>query len=128
SQAARDGRRDDSPGSWSHAHARHADQGGRRAGARGGAAAGARRAHGPDPPRPAEILGREDRRAEEVGGRGVIIAVIGGSNGGFATAADLALAGHQVRLWTRAAAGLGALQDDPTITLTAAGRAGSGAL
>ncbi|MBI2158444.1 MAG: NAD/NADP octopine/nopaline dehydrogenase family protein [Candidatus Rokubacteria bacterium] len=58
----------------------------------------------------------------------MIVAVLGGSNGGFATAADLALAGHQVRLWSRAAAALGALRDDPTIKLAAEGRQGSARL
>jgi opine dehydrogenase len=58
----------------------------------------------------------------------VIIGVIGGSNGGFATAADLALAGHQVRLWTRTAATFGPLHDDPTIMLVAEGRHGSARL
>lgn len=58
----------------------------------------------------------------------MIIAVIGGSNGGFATAADLALAGHQVRLWTRTAATFGPLHDDPTIMLVAEGRQGSAKL
>ncbi len=56
------------------------------------------------------------------------IAVIGGSNGGFATAADLALAGHPVRLWTRTAATFGPLHDDPTIKLVAEGRQGSARL
>ena len=52
------------------------------------------------------------------------LAILGGSNGGFATAADLALAGHRVRLWSRSARALGALADDPTIVLAAEGRAG----
>jgi len=52
------------------------------------------------------------------------IAVLGGGNGGFATAADLALAGHIVRLWSRSAQALGPLADDPTITLAAEGRRG----
>lgn len=56
------------------------------------------------------------------------IAVIGGSNGGFATAADLALAGHGVRLWTRTAATFGPLHDDATIVLVAEGRQGSARL
>src|SRR3989338_7244453 len=56
------------------------------------------------------------------------IGVIGGSNGGFATAADLALAGHRVRLWTRTAATFGPLHDDPTIQLVAEGRQGSARL
>jgi len=54
----------------------------------------------------------------------VNLAILGGSNGGFATAADLALAGHRVRLWSRSARALGALADDPTIVLAAEGRAG----
>jgi opine dehydrogenase len=33
---------------------------------------------------------------------GLAVAVLGGSNGGYAAAADLALAGHRVRLWRRA--------------------------
>jgi len=45
------------------------------------------------------------------------VAVLGGSNGGYATAADLALAGHRVRLWRRDAAALSALGSAPAITL-----------
>lgn len=56
------------------------------------------------------------------------IAVLGGSHGGFTTAADLALAGHRVRLWARSAAALGPLLDDPTITLVAEGRQGGARL
>lgn len=56
------------------------------------------------------------------------IAVLGGGHGGFATAADLALAGHPVRLWARTAATLGPLCDDPTIVLVAEGRHGSARL
>ncbi len=56
------------------------------------------------------------------------IAVLGGSNGGFATAADLALAGHRVRLWSRSASALGPLAGDPTLTLTAEGRQGTARL
>jgi len=37
------------------------------------------------------------------------IAVLGGSNGAFATAADLSLAGHRVRLWRRRAEDVAAL-------------------
>ena len=33
------------------------------------------------------------------------IAVLGGGNGSFAAAGDLALAGHEVRLWRRDARG-----------------------
>ena len=58
----------------------------------------------------------------------MILAILGGSHGGFATAADLALAGHRVRLWTRTAATLGPLHDDPTIQLVAEGRQGSARL
>jgi opine dehydrogenase len=52
----------------------------------------------------------------------VNVAVLGGSNGAFATAADLALAGHRVRLWRRAEADLAAVRDG--ITLVAEGRQG----
>jgi opine dehydrogenase len=58
----------------------------------------------------------------------VIVAVLGGSNGGFTTAADLALAGHRVRLWARSAEALGPLLDDPAIMLVAEGRQGSARL
>src|SRR5207249_22851 len=34
----------------------------------------------------------------------MIVAVLGGGNGGYATAADLALAGHRVRWWRRSGA------------------------
>jgi opine dehydrogenase len=50
------------------------------------------------------------------------VAVLGGSNGAFATAADLALAGHRVRLWRRAAAEVAALREG--ITLRGEGRQG----
>jgi opine dehydrogenase len=53
------------------------------------------------------------------------ITVLGGGNGGFATAADLALAGHRVRLWSRSRQALGPLADDPTIALAAEGRQGT---
>ena len=56
------------------------------------------------------------------------IAILGGGNGGFTAAADLALAGHRVRLWARSAASLGPLTDDPTIMLIAEGRQGSARL
>ena len=52
------------------------------------------------------------------------VAVLGGGNGGYATAADLALAGHRVRLWRRAGDDLKALGTPPTITLTADERSG----
>ena len=58
----------------------------------------------------------------------MILAILGGSNGGFAAAADLALAGHHVRLWTRTEPTLGPLRDDPTIRLVAEGRHGSARL
>jgi opine dehydrogenase len=52
----------------------------------------------------------------------VNIAVLGGSNGAFATAADLALAGHRVRLWRRRSEDAAALVNG--ITLTAEQRQG----
>jgi opine dehydrogenase len=52
------------------------------------------------------------------------IAVLGGSNGAFATAADLALAGHRVRLWRRAETELAAVREAGGITLVADGRHG----
>ena len=54
------------------------------------------------------------------------VAVLGGSNGGLATAADLALAGHHVRLWRRAEADLAAVRGG--ITLEAEGRQGKARL
>jgi opine dehydrogenase len=54
--------------------------------------------------------------------------ILGGGNGGFATAADLSLAGHRVRLWSRSAAALGPLVDDPMLTLEAEGRRGKARL
>ena len=54
------------------------------------------------------------------------LAVLGGSNGAFATAADMALAGHRVRLWRRSQADV-----DPLIggiTLTAEQRQGKAQL
>ena len=56
------------------------------------------------------------------------VAVLGASHGGFTTAADLALAGHTVRLWARSAQALGPLTSDPTIALIAEGRAGAARL
>lgn len=47
------------------------------------------------------------------------IAVLGGGNGAYAAAADLALGGHEVRLWRREAGALAALGTPPTIALTA---------
>jgi len=54
----------------------------------------------------------------------VIVAVLGGGNGAFATAADLALAGHAVRLWRRAAADLAPVRAAGGIELAAEGRHG----
>jgi opine dehydrogenase len=54
------------------------------------------------------------------------VAVLGGSNGGLATAADLTLAGHRVRLWRRAEADLAAVRGG--ITLEAEGRQGQARL
>jgi opine dehydrogenase len=56
------------------------------------------------------------------------VAVLGGSNGGFATAADLALAKHEVRFWRRAAADLEPVRTAGGITLRAEGRQGRGRL
>src|SRR5207249_318418 len=53
---------------------------------------------------------------------------LGAGNGGFATAADLALAGHRVRLWSRAADALGPIVERATITLDAEGRHGTAQL
>ena len=54
------------------------------------------------------------------------IAVLGGSNGAFATAADLALAGHRVRLWRRRPDDVAALARG--LTLTAEQRQGTARL
>ncbi|HYE89559.1 MAG TPA: NAD/NADP octopine/nopaline dehydrogenase family protein [Terriglobales bacterium] len=43
------------------------------------------------------------------------IAVLGGSHGAFASAADLALAGHEVRVWRRSDADLAPLRDGLTL-------------
>src|SRR3989449_9536427 len=61
-------------------------------------------------------------------GESVKLAVLGAGNGGFATAADLALAGHRVRLWSRSADALGPLGERATITLDAEGRHGTAQL
>ena len=53
------------------------------------------------------------------------VAVLGGSNGALATAADLTLAGHRVRLWRRAEADLAAVRDG--VTLQRRGTPGPGA-
>ena len=50
------------------------------------------------------------------------VAVLGGSNGGLAAAADLTLAGHRVRLWRRAEADVPPVRDG--IKLQAEGRQG----
>ncbi|MBI5628934.1 MAG: NAD(P)-binding domain-containing protein, partial [Candidatus Rokubacteria bacterium] len=54
----------------------------------------------------------------------MILAVLGGSNGGYATAADLALAGHRLRLWSRSEADLAPVRESSTITLEVEGRRG----
>jgi len=56
------------------------------------------------------------------------LAILGGGNGGYATAADLALAGHRVRLWRRDAAELAAVSKTGTITLVAEERQGAARL
>jgi opine dehydrogenase len=52
----------------------------------------------------------------------VNVTILGGGNGAYATAADLALAGHRVRLWRRSGQELAAVQKTGTITLLAEGR------
>jgi len=52
------------------------------------------------------------------------VAVLGGGNGGHATAADLTLAGHGVRYWLRDDRAIDALRAAGGITLEAEGRAG----
>lgn len=47
------------------------------------------------------------------------VAVVGGGNGAYAAAADLALAGHRVRLWRRSASELEAVRAAGGITLVA---------
>ncbi len=56
------------------------------------------------------------------------VAILGGGNGGYATAADLALAGHRVRLWRRAAGDLEPVRTAGAITLVAEVRQGAGRL
>jgi len=58
----------------------------------------------------------------------VNVTILGGGNGGYATAADLALAGHRVRLWRRSERELAPLRSAGTITLTAEGRQGAARL
>lgn len=52
------------------------------------------------------------------------VTVLGGSHGGYTTAADLALAGHRVRLWRRSAEALAPVQKAGGITLVAEQRQG----
>ena len=56
------------------------------------------------------------------------VCIVGGSNGGYATAADLALAGHRVRLWRRDAAELAPVLKTGTVTLVAEERQGAARL
>ncbi|PYM17757.1 MAG: glycerol-3-phosphate dehydrogenase [Candidatus Rokuibacteriota bacterium] len=49
----------------------------------------------------------------------MIVTVLGGGNGAFATAADLALNGHRVRLWRRTGTELTAIRESGGITLIA---------
>jgi opine dehydrogenase len=58
----------------------------------------------------------------------VNVAVLGGSHGGYTTAADMALAGHRVRLWRRSAKDLAPVRRAGTITLVAEGRQGTARL
>jgi opine dehydrogenase len=50
-----------------------------------------------------------------------VVAVLGASNGGLTTAADLALAGHTVRWWSRSPRSLTAVRDAGGITLVSDG-------
>ncbi|HET7339949.1 MAG TPA: NAD/NADP octopine/nopaline dehydrogenase family protein [Methylomirabilota bacterium] len=52
------------------------------------------------------------------------VAILGGGNGGYAIAADLALATHRVRLWRRAGDELGPVRQGGAITLLAEERQG----
>jgi opine dehydrogenase len=54
------------------------------------------------------------------------VAVLGGSHGAYAMAADLSLAGHQVRLWRRRDADLAPIRAAGGINLVAEGRQGLG--
>lgn len=56
------------------------------------------------------------------------IAVLGGGSGGYATAADLALAGHKVRLWRRSETDLAPVRRTGRITLLAEERQGEAQL
>ncbi|HEX9821030.1 MAG TPA: NAD/NADP octopine/nopaline dehydrogenase family protein [Methylomirabilota bacterium] len=56
------------------------------------------------------------------------VCVLGGSHGGYATAADLALAGHRVRLWRRSEKDLAPVRGSLTLTLAAEGRHGAARL
>src|SRR6185369_6558119 len=125
---ARDGRRDEPSAARQDADPGHAGQDRRRDGARRHAAPAPGRAHERYPVAGAQVLEREDRRAPRDRGHRVNVAVLGASHGGFTTAADLALAGHAVRLWARSAQALGPLARDPTIVLTAEGRSGTARL
>lgn len=49
--------------------------------------------------------------------RSLSIAIVGGGNGAYAAAADLAEQGHDVRLWRRSASRLGPLLENHTLTL-----------
>src|SRR5438093_3830745 len=49
----------------------------------------------------------------------MIVTVLGGGNGAFATAADLALNGHRVRLWRRTGTELTAIRESGGLTLIA---------
>jgi opine dehydrogenase len=58
----------------------------------------------------------------------VNVTVLGGGHGAHATAADLALGGHRVRLWRRDAQALAAVQPSGAITLVGDGRQGEARL
>src|SRR5487761_1234779 len=64
--------------------------------------------------------GRHNRRRWRRHGRrdGMRIAVLGGGNGSYAAAADLAEQGHEVRLWRRAAAAFAPVLETGTLLLS----------
>lgn len=74
-------------------------------------------------------MGRSHEERRRPSGAAVVnVAVLGGGNGAYAMAADLALAGQRVRLWRRSANDLAALGPTPTIAVTLEGRAATAQL
>src|SRR5450432_2798394 len=62
-------------------------------------------------------LGRHGRTGVRVAAASMKIAVLGGGHGCYAAAADLAEAGHDVRLWRRDEAALAAVIESGAIVL-----------